>query len=265
MSDSRSDGAVFLDRLTGFPYMVDMLDTISLQKCILAVLATLLLVPATAIAHPHAFVEADVTFVFDDQGLTGIRQHWDMDEMLTASILDLIQKTDGGPLTAAEAKAVEEQSFKLIKEYNYFTHILINGEPFQVQWATDFKVRLDGHKMIWDFMVPCHVKASGGKKEVAVGVFDDSFYTFVTYASENGPKIDPTADPLYLNRDAPASPDDFQRFASHVKLDSFSGSVRVAGPTDGLVMDTEVRSMPSMAYYYEQIVPEALIVDFRKP
>lgn len=245
--------------------MRDMSTTVPLRIILEALFAALLLLPTAAMAHPHAFVEADVTFVFDDQGLAGIRQHWDMDEMLTASILDLIQKVDGGPLTPAEAKAVEKQSFKLIKEYNYFTHILINGEPFQVQWATDFKVRLDGHKMAWDFVVPCHVQASGQKKEIAVGVFDDSFYTFVTYASENGPTIDPTADPLYLNRDAPASPDDFQRFASHVKLDSFSGKVRVAGPTDALALSTEVRSMPSMAYYYEQIVPEALIVDFRKP
>jgi hypothetical protein len=186
-----------------------------------------------------------------------------MDEMLTASILDLIQKTDGGPLTPAEAKAVENQSFKLLKQYNYFTHILIDGKPFKVQWATDFKVTLDGHKMAWDFVVPCHVKADARKKEVAVGVYDDSFYTYVTYASKNGPKIDPTADPLYLNADAPPSPDDFKRFSNHVKLGSFTGRVKTAGSTDRLALKTAVRSMPSMAYYYEQIVPEAMIVDFR--
>jgi len=241
-----------------------MPDTTALTKCFLAALAALFLVPAAALAHPHAFVESDVTFVFDDQGLAGIRQHWDMDEMLTASILDLIQKTDGGPLTPAEAKAVETQSFKLLKDYDYFTHVRINGKPFKVQWGTDFKVTLDGHKMAWDFLIPCHVKASGTKKEIVVGVFDDSFYTFVTYASENGPKIDPTADPLYMNRDAPPSPDDFQRFSNHVKLGAFQGDVRVSGPTDAFSLRTEVRSMPSMAYYYEQIVPEALVVDFSR-
>ncbi|WFS62138.1 DUF1007 family protein [Pseudodesulfovibrio thermohalotolerans] len=235
------------------------------RRIIPAVLAAVLLLPALAFAHPHAFVAADVTFVFDEEGLAGIHQRWDMDEMLTASILDLIQKYDGGPLTPAEAKAVESESFKLIKEYDYFTHIRIDGKPFRAQWATDFRVELNDRKMVWHFTIPCHVKAADRNREIVVGVFDESFYTFVTYASENGPTIDPTADPLYLNADAPASPDDFQRFSSHVKLGSFSGKIRTDGPTDLFELNTDVRTMPSMAYYYEQIVPEALIVNFRRP
>ena len=37
----------------------------------------------TAGAHPHAFVECQLTFVFDKDGLAGLQQRWMLDEMLT--------------------------------------------------------------------------------------------------------------------------------------------------------------------------------------
>ena len=223
-----------------------------------------LLVPVAAQAHPHAFVEAEVVFVFDDHGLAGIHQKWHMDTMLTASILDLIQKTDSGPLTEAEKKAIEQQSFTLLKEYNYFTHILIDGEPFQVPWATDFKVTMADRKMTYDFVVPCRVEAGSADRAIVAGVFDDTFYTYVTYAAEGASGIDPTKDPLYLNAMAPASPDDYARFSQSVRLEPFKGKVKVDGPVDQFDIRAKVREEPSMAYYYEQIVPEAMTLTFHR-
>ncbi len=235
-----------------------------LLPCILLCL-TILCAPSPALAHPHAFVEAYVTLVFDDQGLAGIHQRWVMDEMLAASVLDLINENGDGDLSPAEAAAIERQSFRLLKDYNYFTHVRIDGTPFAVAWARDFAVTMDGGKMTYDFLVPCHVAAGPHNHEVVVAVFDDTFYTYVTYGSDNGPSIDPTADPLFSDPSAPASPDDFQRFAKSVRLGAYTGGVAVSGPTDGLNLRARVSAMPSMTYYFDQIVPEALVVDFHTP
>ena len=141
----------------------------------------------------------------------------------------------------------------------------IDGKPFDVQWARDFVVTMDGNKMIYEFLVPCHVKAGADGHELVVAVFDDTFYTYVTYGDPNAPSIDPTMDPLYADPSAPARPDDYQRFSQSVQLGAYEGPVRVSGPTDGLEMSTRVAEMPSMTYYFDQIVPEALIVEFRRP
>lgn len=230
----------------------------------LLLLAALLL-PAPAHAHPHAFVEAYVTLVFDDQGLAGIHQRWVMDAMLAASVLDLVGENGDGKLSKAEADAIERQSFRLLKDYNYFTHVRIDGKPFAVDWARDFSVTMDGRKMIWDFLVPCHVTAGPAEREVVVAVFDDTFYTYVTYGDEDSPSIDPTMDPLYADPSAPARPGDFQRFAKAVQLGAYKGEILVSGPVDGLDLRTRVAEMPSMTYYFDQIVPEALIAAFRRP
>ena len=228
-------------------------------------LGLLLAAPVTAPAHPHAFVEAHVTLAFDDQGLAGIHQRWVMDEMLAASVLDLVHEDGDGVLSKAEADAIERQSFRLLKEYNYFNHIRIDGKPFAVQWARDFSVTMDGNRMIYEFLVPCHVAAGPRDHEVLVAVFDDSFYTYVTYGDEDSPSIDPTMDPQYADPSAPARPGDFKRFAESVRLGAYAGGVRVSGPTKGLRLRTRVAEMPSMTYYFDQIVPEALIVEFSRP
>lgn len=231
---------------------------------VLPLLFLAVLLPATAQAHPHAFIEAELAFIFDDQGLAGIHQKWHMDTMLTAEILDLIQKTDNDPLTGAEKKAIEQQSFKLLKGYNYFTHVRIDGKPFKVQWATDFKVTMSDRKMTYDFVVPCHVKADLQSHTIMAAVFDDTFYTYVTYAAKGGSGIDPTDDPLYLNTAAPEAPEDYSRFAKSVKLEPYKGEVKVAGPVNLFNIRTTVQKEPSMAYYYEQIVPEAMTLKFHK-
>ena len=230
-----------------------------------ALLCLTLCAPTPARAHPHAFVEAFVTLVFDGQGLAGIHQRWVLDEMLAASILDLVNANGDGQLDASEAAAIERDSFRLIKDYNYFTHVRIDGKPFEVQWARDFSVTMEGQKMVYDFLVPCHVKAGPKAREVVVAVFDDTFYTYVTYGTEGAPTIDPTMDPLFSDPSAPASPDDFQRFAKSVRLGAYDGPVHMSGPTDGLKLGTRVAEMPSMRYYFDQIVPEALIVEFSRP
>ena len=68
--------------------------------------------PSRLAAHPHAFVEAFVAFVFDKKGLAGIRQRWILDEMLTTSILDLSAENHDGRLDEQEVAAVKQNGLR---------------------------------------------------------------------------------------------------------------------------------------------------------
>jgi len=217
-----------------------------------------------AFAHPHAFVECTLTFVMDKEGLVGFKQRWTLDEMTTVSVLDVVDIDRNGTLSVQEKIAVRNLSVESLLAYHYFTVARINGNDFPIKKITDFSAELKEGKLTYEFLVPCRVKALKDRsQEVKVAVYDDSFYTFVAYVEEGKTAIDPTKDPLFANRQAPARPEDFKRFSEATGLDKFSGDVPIQGGAGLLKLTSDVRDEPEMAYFYEQIVPQAFILAFR--
>ena len=217
-----------------------------------------------ALAHPHAFVECTFSFVMDKEGLVGFKQRWTLDEMTTVSVLDVVDTDRNGVLSPQEKIAVRDLSVESLLAYNYFTVARINGKDFPVQKITDFSAELKEGKLSYEFLVPCRVKGIRDRsQEVKVAVYDDSFYTFVAYVEEGKTGIDPTKDPLFANRQAPARPEDFKRFSKATGLGKFSGDIPIQGDAAHFTVTADVRDEPEMAYFYDQIVPQAFVLAFR--
>jgi hypothetical protein len=107
------------------------------------------------------------------------------------------------------------------------------------------------------------VAATAKPKTVQLAIYDDTFYTYVAYRTEgSGPSLDPSKDPLFANPDAPARPEDFARFSKAVGATGYTGAVPLAGPVGRFKIAAAVKKDPSMAYFYDQIVPEAFRVTF---
>jgi hypothetical protein len=151
-----------------------------------------------------------------------------------------------------------------LRDFGYFTDVRIDGERFQVQWIRDFKAELEAGKLTYEFFAPCHVKAAETPKTVKIAVYDHSFYTYVTYVSEDSPELDPTKDPKFGDPNAPARPGDFERFSEALGLGDFKGRARIEGPVEKFDIKAEVRQAPEMKYFMDQIVPDAFVVSFRK-
>ena len=217
-----------------------------------------------ALAHPHAFVECVFAFVMDKEGLVGFKQRWTLDEITTVSVLDVVDTDRNGVLSPKEKIAVRDLSVESLLPYHYFTVARINGEDFPVQKITGFSAELKEGKLIYEFLVPCRVKAVKDRsQEVKVAVYDDSFYTFVAYVEEGKPGIDPTKDPLFGNRQVPAQPGDFKRFSEATGLGKFSGKAPIQGDAAHFTATADVRDEPEMSYFYDQIVPQAFVLAFR--
>lgn len=237
------------------------------RSCLVAVLAMTLAplwgAPA-ARAHPHAFVEVFATFVFNDAGLAGVRQRWVLDPMLTVTVLDLIGEDHDGTLSEAEALAVRDQSFSVLKEYDVFTSVLVDGMPTPLEGTSDFRATLEGGKLYYEFFVPVTVPAEDDQREVQVGVFDRTFYTFVAYGTKDGKSIDPTRDPLFGNTAAGPNPGDYERFTEAVGLGKGVVDLKLDGPLERFDIATAVQPQPMMRYFYDQIVPSVLTVSFKR-
>ena len=137
-----------------------------------------------AYSHPHVFIENKITIIFDQKGLAGIRVKWVFDDFFSNMIACDYDKNHNNNLENSEIELIKNEAFTNLANFAYFTFIKINGKPFQVKYTRDFKAILSSGKLTYEFLIPCHVKASDNLKEIAISQYDPTYYTFLTFTKE---------------------------------------------------------------------------------
>jgi len=145
--------------------------------------------------------------------------------MFSSTIIQEFDLNADGKFDEKEIKDVERGAFSNLKEYNYFVDITINGKHFKIQGIKDFYAEIDSGVMIYDFFLPCEVTAILDNQEVKIAVYDPTYFVQIIWVSEN--------------------PFSFKDI-SNVEL------------------GYEVIEDEKNSYYYGQIIPEALKIQFRK-
>ena len=130
--------------------------------------------------HAHVWIHNGVIVHFDEEGMAGFKQEWVFDEMFSHMIIHDFDKNQNGKLEPMEVKEVHKGAFSNLRNFDYFTHVKINGKPFKVQFIKDFNAKIVKGRVVYHFFVPCHIKATSSYKEVRIGVYDKSFYTSIT-------------------------------------------------------------------------------------
>ncbi len=177
----------------------------------------------TVSGHAHVWIHGAVIIKFDEQGMSGFRHEWVMDEMFSTMLIHDHDKNMNKKLEPDEVKDLYENAFTNLENFEYFTHVKINGKPFSVKYVKDFNAKIVKDSVVYQFFIPCHVKADKEDKEVRISVYDESFYTNITILKEQ------------------------------VSLDNDSG----------YDCRYEIKKNKDNSYYYGQVYPEEIIVKFR--
>jgi nickel/cobalt exporter len=93
-----------------------------LQRLLAALIALLLLPSAPALAHPHIFINAQATIVFDDNGaVSGIRHRWTFDEAFSVWQVQGLDVDNDGMTTPEEMQELAEENLAGLAEYQFYT------------------------------------------------------------------------------------------------------------------------------------------------
>ncbi|GAB6095295.1 hypothetical protein JCM14469_15470 [Desulfatiferula olefinivorans] len=178
-------------------------------------------------AHPHVFISQRLTVVFNEKGLAGFRVTWVFDDMFSGMIAGDYDRNGDGAFDPAEAALIRKEAFDNIAEHRYFTFVTIDGKPFDVRFIKDFSAAIDEKRILtYTFLIPCHVTAVTGPKQVKIATYDPTYYSA-----------------LFFAEDRPVSVDN----------------------PGALAVSTGIRQDTSTSIYFGQIHPWALFVDFRTP
>lgn len=176
-------------------------------------------------AHPHVFIVQRLNVVFDEKGLAGIKVRWKFDDMFASMVAEDHDHNRNGKLEAGEVQEVKEKAFSFISEDSYFTFIKIDKAPFQVKFVRDFNAILENQKLVYEFLIPCHVTATAQTKKVTVASYDPSYYTAIYFAQK---------EPVTLTA------------------------------ADGFDVKTSLKEDPDTKIYFDMIHPWTLFMEFRR-
>ncbi|MDY6844218.1 MAG: DUF1007 family protein [Thermodesulfobacteriota bacterium] len=151
--------------------------------CCAVLVFDLIRLPGTH-AHPHVFIVQRLNVVFDEKGLAGIKVCWKFDDMFAGMITEDYDLNRNGKFEANEVQEIKEKAFSFTSEYSYFTFIKIDNVPFQVKFVRDFNAILESQKLVYEFLIPCHVIATVQVKKVTVASYDPSYYTAIFFTQK---------------------------------------------------------------------------------
>jgi ABC-type uncharacterized transport system substrate-binding protein len=66
-----------------------------------------------AAAHPHVWINAVATFLFEDRMLVGVRHHWEFDEMFSSYVIEEQDADRDGKLDRVEIDSIRANAFSI--------------------------------------------------------------------------------------------------------------------------------------------------------
>lgn len=130
-------------------------------------------------AHPHVWIDAVVTFVFEDRQLVGLRHRWKFDEFFGSFVIEEHDADGDGAFDAAEVSAIRESAFGNLREFDYFTHLRVEGDKLPLHDVSAFTARIEDGVLVYEFAMPLPEPIDPGQTAVAASVYDVEYYVEV--------------------------------------------------------------------------------------
>lgn len=152
-----------------------------------AALLSLLLVPMTAIGHPHAWIDLRTQLVIDDDGhVTGLRQHWEIDPLYSLMLMEEFGSAgdDGGRDEGLQRLA--DTMLSNMAEFDYMTRLTIDGERTAWDQVRNVQLTVDDatDSLHFRFTLLLNEPLALGGRELEYAVYDPTYYIEVLHADD---------------------------------------------------------------------------------
>jgi ABC-type uncharacterized transport system substrate-binding protein len=148
-----------------------------------------LLSPASASAHPHAWIDLDSRLIFDDQGrLEAVELGWLFDEFYTAFIAEEFVAAGIEPSVFLEQVAAE--NLANLRDYDYFTALKQDGAALDLADVSRFETTIKGERLWLAFQIPLAEPADPAAGAITLAVYDPTYYIEVLYHEGVSPVLD---------------------------------------------------------------------------
>jgi ABC-type uncharacterized transport system substrate-binding protein len=151
--------------------------------CALAAIFGVLL-PATASAHPHVFIDNRVTFLFSENKIVGFRENWLFDDVFSDQMLQDFDADGDGKYSKAESDKIAAETLPNLAQFHYFTFVWVDGKPLAKIPPKDFHASAKNKLVTFDFMVTLPKPVDPSTQDIAVEINDREYFVEVLLAKD---------------------------------------------------------------------------------
>lgn len=151
-----------------------------------------------AAAHPHVWATVRSEVVFGpDHKITGIKHAWTFDEFYTAMAVQGLDTNGDGIYSKEELQPLAKVNVDSLKEFDYFTFVHFVGEdkPLPLKPPVDYWTDYDKNVLTLHFTLPLATPLDPKGKDIAIDVYDPSFFVAFGFATEQPVKVAGTLPP----------------------------------------------------------------------
>ncbi len=148
-------------------------------------LATQVALPRQASAHPVILITYRMQFRFDEHELQGFYETWRFDQVHSAQILQMFDANHNGRIDPQELSALRQGYFDDLKDYSYFTSMVLNAKEVATAEVTEFSAAFENQRMIYRFFVALKAPVTSSEQEIDVTVWDPTYYTDLSPEGED--------------------------------------------------------------------------------
>ncbi len=158
----------------------------------LLVLLGLFFIPVSAFAHPVILISFRIEFKFNSHGLQGFWETWRFDATHSAQILQMfgLHPEPNGEISPSQLPTLKKGFFDDLKDYNYFTSMVVDGKELPTKSALDFSASYTDGRVIYHFFVPLDVPATAADQDLDVTIWDPTYYTDLSPEGSHALTID---------------------------------------------------------------------------
>ena len=148
-------------------------------------LAASLAAVVPACAHPHVWVDATSSVLFDKTGLvSAIRNDWVFDEMYSAFAVQGLEK-NGQLATKADLSTLAKTNVDSLAEYDYFTYAKAGGHPVKFAKPIDYWLEERPDKrVVLHFTLPL-VEPTKTGLAMSYQIYDPTYFVDFELAAKN--------------------------------------------------------------------------------
>ena len=148
------------------------------------VLALIVALAISAMAHPHVFADVSVVAEFGPGGFTGIKNHWVYDELYSAAMAASMGY-DGKAFSKEANEKLKAAILGPLQESNFYNYIQIEADFLKAEGVKNFKATMKDGKLVLDFTVKFTVPVTADYTMLVIVVSDPTNYIQMTTDMEN--------------------------------------------------------------------------------
>lgn len=131
--------------------------------------------------HPHIWIDASATLVFEHGALVGVETRWDLDPFVSALLMEDFDADKNGIFEPEEAMALEQATFVGLSEFGFYTHMRVDGVASSPETVLDFRPSIRDDIVVYDFFVPLPEPVDPSRQRVDIAFYDETYFTDLYY------------------------------------------------------------------------------------